>query len=215
MGHHRDAVTGEVTVTAVTGPSASGKATLAQALAAHLLGAVHLQQDAYFRDPDDYPPDANFCDHRWLHLDAFLDAFRVLAAGGQASVPDMDFATFRPRGHNHLGPARHLIVDGMTVLRLPEIRRRCQHAIYLDPDFDTITVRKRDRDRRERNKTETVIAAQLAWMRDEHAADHALRNDPSIQVIKDGLGDMTRLARLVLGSLDPGSWDGLGSHGRP
>ena len=198
----------------MTGPSASGKTTLAQALCSLLPGAVHLQQDAYFRDPDTHPPDANFCDHRWLHLDAFLAAFHALAAGGRASVPDMDFATFRPRGRNHLGPARHLIVDGMTVLRLPEIRHRCQHAIYLAPDFDTITARKHDRDRRERNKPEAVIAAQLAWMRDEHAADHALRDDPAIQVIKDGLGDITRLARRVLGSPSPGPQDGLGRHGR-
>jgi hypothetical protein len=112
----------------------------------------------------------------------------------------MDFATFRPRGHSSLGSARHLIVDGMTVLRLPGIRRRCQHAIYLDPDFDTITVRKHARDRRERNKTEAVIAAQLAWMREEHAADRALRDDPAIQVIKDSPSDITRLARLILGS---------------
>lgn len=112
-------------------------------------------------------------------------------------VPDMDFATFRPRGHRLLGPARHLIVDGMTVLRLPEIRRRCQHAIYLDPDFDTIAARKRDRDRRERNKPDTVITAQLAWMRREHAADLALRADPAIQVVKDGLPDITRLVHRV------------------
>jgi ABC-type cobalamin/Fe3+-siderophores transport system ATPase subunit len=117
-------VTGVVAVIAVTGPSAAGKTTLAQTLAAHLPGTVHLQQDAYFRDPDDYPPDANFCDHRWLHLDAFLDAFRALSAGGTALVPDMDFATFRPRGHRLLGPARHLIVDGMTrVCRSPSCPR--------------------------------------------------------------------------------------------
>jgi uridine kinase len=207
MGPHRDPVTDvvAVAVVAVTGPSAAGKTAPAQTLCSHLPGAVHLQQDVYFRDPDDYPPDANFCDHRRLHLDAFLDAFRALAASGTALVPDMDFATFLPRGHLLLGPARHLLVDGMTILRLPEIRRRCQHAIYLDPDFAAITARKHARDRRERNKPEAVIAAQLSWMREEHAADRALRDAPSIQVIKDSPSDITNLAHLILGSPGPGA----------
>lgn len=180
MGRHADIVTGPVTVIGITGPSASGKTTLARELASHLPAAVHLQQDFYFRDPDDCPPDANFCDHRWLHLDQFLAAFRALAAGHCVSVPDMDFATFRPWGRRLLGPARHLIVEGMTILRIPEIRRRCQCGVYLDPGFDTIAARKRERDRLERNKPEWVIEVQLAWMREERTADRSLRDDPRV-----------------------------------
>jgi hypothetical protein len=84
MGPRCEPVTGLVAV--IASPARPPAARPPSALCSHLPGAVHLQQDAYFRDPDDCPPDVYFCDHRWLHLDAFLDAFRALATGGRASV---------------------------------------------------------------------------------------------------------------------------------
>lgn len=173
----------QVTVIAVTGPSAAGKTTFAAALAALLPAAVHLQQDWFFRDPDTYPPDANFCQPRYLHGDEFTAAFTALAAGTSAVVPQIDFTTFRPCGTRTLGPARYLIVEGMTVLREAAIHARCQVRYYLNTDFATIAVRKRDRDRHERHKTAAVIEAQLAWMRTEHDADQMLRDDPGVTVL--------------------------------
>lgn len=172
-----------VVVIAVTGPSASGKTTFATALAAQLPAAVHLQQDWFFRDPDTYPPDANFCQPQWLYGAEFRAAFTTLAAGGQATVPTIDFTTFRRNGTQTLGPARYLIVDGMTVLRDPVIHRRCQVRYYLDTDFATIAARKRDRDRRERHKPFEIIEAQLEWMRTEYQADQVLRADPDVIVL--------------------------------
>ena len=182
---------GPVVVIGITGPSASGKTTLAAAITQHTPGAVHLQQDWYFRDPDEYPPDANFCQLRWLHLDEFVAAFDALAAGDRTQVPEIDFRTFRRCGTRALGPTRHLVVEGMTIFRIPKIYHRCHVRYYLDCDFATITRRKRDRDRRERDKPAAVIEAQLAWMRIAYQADQALRADPTIAVL--GPADLNRM----------------------
>lgn len=172
-----------VTVIAVTGPSAAGKTTFAATLAVLLPAAVRLQQDWFFRDPGTYPPDANFCQPRYLHGDEFTAAFTALAAGASTVVPQIDFTTFRRCGTRTLGPTRYLIVEGMTVLREAVVHARCQVRYYLNTDFDTIAVRKRDRDRHERHKPPEIIEAQLAWMRTEYDADQVLRDDPSVTVL--------------------------------
>ena len=172
-----------MTVVAITGPSAAGKTTFATALTVRLPAAVHLQQDWFFRDPDTYPSDANFCQPRYLHGDEFTAAFTALAAGASTVVPQIDFTTFRRRGTRTVGPARYLVVEGMTVLREAAIHGRCQARYYLNTDFDTIAVRKRDRDRHERHKPTAIIEAQLAWTRGEYDADQALRDDPGVTVL--------------------------------
>jgi uridine kinase len=170
-------------VIAITGPSAAGKTTLATLLATQLPAAVHLQQDWFFRDPDTYPPDANFYEPRWLHAEEFLAAFAALAAGEPTVVPRIDFQTFRRTGTRHLAPAQHLIVEGMTILRIPEIYHRCHTRYYLDPGLETIAHRKRHRDLHERGKTPEIIEAQLGWIQTEYHADHKLRTDPAVTVV--------------------------------
>lgn len=181
--HHPPDIGEPVVVIAITGPSASGKTTLAAVLAARLPDAVHLQQDWFFRDADTCPPQANFCQPQWLHGQEFTEAFTTLAAGGTAIVPQIDFATFRRCGTRRLGPARYLIVEGMTVLRETTIHDRCQARYYFDTDFTTIAACKRDRDRRERHKPAEAIEAQLVCMRAEYDADHVLRADPAVTVL--------------------------------
>jgi uridine kinase len=172
-----------VTVVAITGPSAAGKTTLAHALTSRIPQAVHLQQDWFFRDPDTCPPEANFCESRWLHTEEFVAAFTALASGQTALVPQIDFQTFRRAGSHRLGPARYLIVEGMTVLRTPEIYNRCQARYYLDPGLATITERKRRRDPRERGKTPEIVEVQLGWVRREYHADRGLRADLAVTVV--------------------------------
>jgi uridine kinase len=172
-----------VTVLAITGPSAAGKTTLARALTSRLPQAVHLQQDWFFRDPDTCPPDANFCEFRWLHTEEFVAAFAILASGKTALVPQINFQTFRRTGSRRLGPARYLVVEGMTILRIPQIYNRCQARYYLDPGLATIAERKRRRDPRERGKTLEIVETQLSWIRSEYQADRGLRADPAVTVV--------------------------------
>jgi hypothetical protein len=64
-----------------------------------------------------------------------------------------------------------------------------------------------------------VIEAQLAWMRDEHAADRSLRDDPWMHVATDGAVDIQKLVDIVLGASPRQVTDvvdlriGIGGHG--
>lgn len=141
---------------AISGPSGSGKSTIAQALTFELPGSIVVQQDWYFRDGDKCPPDANFCELRWLHIDLFVRDLHTLAAGRTAQVPIMDFASFRKVGTRPLGPAWLVIVEGMTIFRVPELAAQFSSRYYVDVDFDILADRKRARDHAERGKPPEV-----------------------------------------------------------
>jgi uridine kinase len=174
-----------VTVIGITGPSCSGKTTLAEAFRQRDAGTVVLQQDLYFKDPSLYPPDANFCELRWLETDQFVADFMALADGKPAYVPVIDFETFQRVGTQEIRAVRQLVVEGMTIFRLPGIYERCNIRYYMDvDDFAELEERKRRRDTQERRKPKAVIDAQLAWLRSEYDNDHALRSRPDIHVVR-------------------------------
>jgi uridine kinase len=173
-------------VVGLSGPSCSGKTTAAERLRVKLVNAVHLQQDLFFIDPALCSDDANFCDLRYLHVGQLVAAFEALASGQRASVPRVDFTSFQRLGTDEIEPAPWLLVEGMTIFRVPEIARRCDYRFYLAPDLTTLEQRKRMRDRADRRKTPEVIEAQLRWVRAEYEYDRQhLRDVVSISEAED------------------------------
>lgn len=164
-------LTSPVNLVGLSGPSCSGKSTIATRLAASLGGAPVLQQDVFFIDPDLCSPFANFCDLSFLDVSAFVDALELLAAGRAATVPEIDWRTFRRVGTRSLAPTSHLVIEGMTIFRVPEVVRLCDHRVYLAPPWQSIERRKRERDASEREKSAGVIDHQVAWMRSEYEND--------------------------------------------
>jgi uridine kinase len=179
------------TTIGISGPSCAGKTVLATALQNRLAPAVILQQDWYFVDPDTCPPDANFCDARYLDWDSFLRALAVLRSGHPVEVPQVDFSSFKHIGARRLEPAPVLIVEGMTIFRAEEVLSCVDLAYYLAPEPETLQQRKRDRDARERGKSRAVVEAQLRWMMDEFERD--LLDLPAVVVLLRGsaVGDET------------------------
>lgn len=167
----------------LTGPSASGKSTLAEAVKAAHGDAVLVQQDWYFRDSSECPPDANFCDLEWLHVDELMRHVVALTNGEFADVPVMDFATFERCGTLRLEPAPLVIVEGMTILRISSIDACLDARFYLDTDYATIAERKRARDINDRHKPIEVVEAQLKWMAVEYDKDAWLRNRRDVTVL--------------------------------
>lgn len=188
----------QVLVIGVSGPSCSGKSTFAKALSGRLPEAAVLEQDLYFVDPELCPADANFCDLRWLRISDFLDAFHRLANGNAAELPVMDFQTFRQIGTITAEPARFLIVEGMTIYRVPQIAARCNRRYYLSCDWETLERRKRGRDAAERGKPPEIIEAQLSWMREEYIKDQDLIRAGEIQLV--GLDELPDIAISLIGA---------------
>lgn len=160
-----------MSVIGVSGPSCSGKSTVALALSERLQDSTVIQQDWFFRDPSLCPPDANFCDLAYLRVGELVKICTDLCGGRAAQVPIIDFGTFAQTGMREIGPTRHTIVEGMTIYRIPELWDLCSYRFYLKPQFSDIEVRKRRRDFIERNKPSNIIEHQLAWVRTEYERD--------------------------------------------
>lgn len=171
-------------VVGVSGPSGSGKSTLVAAVRALLDDAVAIQQDWYFKDPSECPADANFCELRWLHVEDFVRDVRTLASGQSALVPEIDFATFSRVGLRSVGPARVVVIEGMTIFRTAEIDSLCDLRYYIDEDLETIAERKHLRDVVERRKDPEIIEGQLQWITKEYHRDDGLRRRLDINVLR-------------------------------
>lgn len=158
-------------VIGISGPSCSGKSLLARRLVEILRDCTVLEQDWYFRSPAECPPDANFCDLQFLDVPAFTAAALDLAQGRAAVVPVMDFSNFEQLGSVEISAGAFLLIEGMTIFRVPEVRSLCDHRFYLAPRFELLATRKRLRDAVARAKPPSVIEDQLRWIRSEYNKD--------------------------------------------
>jgi len=182
----------------ITGPSASGKSILAQAVRAAQSDAVIVQQDWYFRSAAECPEDANFCELRWMHVDELVRDVAMLASGVQVHVPVMDFSTFERVGTTLLDPKSLVILEGMTILRIPEVDEHLDARFYVDIDMPTLAVRKLARDIHERRKPMEIVEAQLRWIEAEYLADEVLRQRGDVSVLSPDT-DMAMQVRAILG----------------
>jgi uridine kinase len=160
-----------MSVIGISGPSCSGKSTVAVAVGRRLRESTVIQQDWFFLDPSVCPPDANFCDLAYMRADELVSACVDLCAGRAAQFPIVDFRTFARTGLREVDPKRHTIIEGMTIFRIPDLWDLCSHRFYLKPQVSDIEARKRKRDSIERNKSSSIVEHQLTWMRAEYEVD--------------------------------------------
>lgn len=181
----------------ISGPSASGKSTVAEAVRSAHGDALIVQQDWYFRSPSECPPDANFCELRWLHTDELVRDVRTLAQGDVAEVPVIDFATFERAGMARVLPRSLIIVEGMTIFRMQELVELFDRKFYVDIDMAVIAERKRERDKAERQKALEIVEGQLKWIAEEYANDSVIRDRADV-IVLDGSSTPASMAHSVL-----------------
>lgn len=157
-------------VVAIAGGSATGKSTLARALAAELaeLRPVILAQDRYFRDFMEYLPEererirtANRADA--LHWSAFHAALDALCAG-KTIVDPVDGTRAFQRGEpvRTLGPAGLVLVEGLFALWDERCRTVANLRLYTEVDDDERVLRRVHRDITERGGS---LEGVIAWYR--------------------------------------------------
>jgi len=137
----------------IAGGSGSGKSTLVDRLRQLDVGGsiTLLAHDAYYRDRDDVPEDLRAADN-WDHPDAldtplFLRHLDHLKAGLPVERPNYDFTTYsRTAAITVLTPNPVLIVEGMLVLALPEVRRLLDLKVFVDTPADLRLLRRMTRD---------------------------------------------------------------------
>ena len=160
----------------IAGGTGSGKTTLARALL-DALGqerAVLLAQDSYYRDRAHIPRTARD-ELNYDHPDAFdlpllIAHLRTLKRGEPIPEIVYDYRTHtRAPSEGSIEPKEVVILEGILVLAISEVREQVDLKIFVDAPPDIRFIRRLQRDMRERGRTvDSVIRQYLATVRPMH-----------------------------------------------
>lgn len=160
----------------IAGGSGSGKTTVALRLLEHFPNekVAILHHDSYYRDRSDLPP-AERGRLNFDHPDSFENELLVrhleaLRAGERVEQPVYSYETHSRSGATlPVGPAGLVILEGITVLAIPELRDLMDIKLYVDCDADERLVRRLLRDLHERGRSvHSVLEQYRATVRPMH-----------------------------------------------
>ncbi len=163
-------------VIGIAGGSGSGKTTVVQEIL-NRVGADHiafLQHDSYYKDLSGLPPtqrtEVNFDHPDSLDTDLLITHVRELREGRPVQVPIYDFAHDTRTGESFIvQPRRVIIVEGILIFTVPELRRLFDVKIFVDTDPDLRLIRRIQRDISERGRSaESVIKRYITTVRPMH-----------------------------------------------
>lgn len=161
-------------VVGIAGGTASGKSTLARALAP-ALGATLIPHDAYYRTLPDHYRGERISEYNFDHPDALdnellLEHLEHLATGSPIEMPTYDFADCRRQEHTiTIEPGPVIIVEGILVFAIAELRERFHHRVFVDCPADIRLARRLRRDIVERgDEPESLLVQYLSTVRPMH-----------------------------------------------
>ncbi len=164
----------EVKVIGITGGSGSGKSTIVRKIAEVSESFVSIAQDSYYKSAS-FVNNANITAFNFDHPDAFdndllCQHIRDLKEGKAIEMPQYDFVHHCRRQESiRIEPAPLVIVDGLMILYVPEIRELLDLKIYVDTPHDIRFIRRLQRDILERGRTvESVVKQYLEVVRPGH-----------------------------------------------
>ncbi|MEZ5979989.1 MAG: uridine kinase [Planctomycetota bacterium] len=166
------------TFIAIAGGSGSGKSTLVDRLVCGRAGSriAVVAHDAYYLDGTAMPEELR-ASRNWDHPDALdielvAEHLDALASGLPVDVPEYDFSTHsRTDRTRRVEPRPVVVVEGVLVLAVAELRARCDLRVYVDTAPEERLARRVLRDTRERGRSiESVIAQFRASVRPMHDA---------------------------------------------
>jgi uridine kinase len=154
-------------VIGIAGGTGSGKTTVATKIMDALPpdGAALIQHDWYYRDQSRLAPaerDAiNFDEPAALDSELLFEHLTGLKEGRPADCPDYDFATHtRRRTVNHVLPQPIIIVEGILLFAVPELRDVIDLRLFVETDDDIRLLRRIRRDVEERGRDMASIEEQ-------------------------------------------------------
>ncbi len=160
----------------VAGGTGSGKTTVAERILQRVGPGRILQitQDRYYRDLSHLPmterAHRNFDHPNSIDAELLVDQLQALLAGRPVSLPKYDFKRHQRLPEGEAVEARPVILlEGILIFALPEIRRLLDLKIFVDTDADIRFIRRLQRDIRERGRSvESVIEQYLETVRPMH-----------------------------------------------
>jgi uridine kinase len=149
----------------IAGGSGSGKTTLARAVAEAFGDAVVIPHDAYYRDlahlPFEERARCNFDEPAALDNERLIADLGCLRGGHCIELPQYDFTNHvRGRGSVNVVPRPLVIVEGILVLAVDELRALFDACIFVDASTETRLRRRIVRDQVERGRSRESVVAQ-------------------------------------------------------
>lgn len=193
-------------IVAITGGSASGKSTYADALRRLLdpLDVRLIGEDEYYGDhaddPGFDPSRFNFDDVAAHDHDLLGAQLKELKAGKAIDAPLYDFITHRRLGQTRtVKPGDVIIVEGIHVLADPALRDLYDLSIYVDAPSDIRLARRLLRDVHERGRNlDSVVTQYLRTVRPMHLAHtEPGKAEADIVVVNDAAAASPELEALT------------------
>lgn len=144
----------------VAGGSGSGKTTVAHNLIKALRGddAALVEQDAYYQELKNTSIEQrakiNFDHPDSIEFSLLVGHLKDLKSGKSINRPIYDFTTHLRKEESVLiSPKKIIIIEGILILSIPEIRDMLDIKIFVDTDADEMLLRRIERDINERART--------------------------------------------------------------
>lgn len=164
-----------VILIAIAGGSGSGKTTIAQKIhEAFEEDSILICQDYYYKDLGHLSlgerEKVNFDHPESLDFSLLRQQLLALKKGESISLPQYDFTTHSRKNKTLAAePKRIIIVEGLHLLAVSEIRELFDLKLYVDTCEDIRLIRRINRDQNERGRTVPSILEQyLATVRPMH-----------------------------------------------
>ena len=144
----------------VAGGSGSGKTTVANNLvkAFKAEDAVLVEQDAYYREllnmSIEEKANVNFDHPDSIEFELLRKHLEMLKEGKSIDRPIYDFTTHsRKEGAVRINSSKIIIIEGILIFAVPEIRELLDVKIFVDTDADEMVLRRIERDMNERGRS--------------------------------------------------------------
>ena len=144
----------------VAGGSGSGKTTIARKLLEtfEAQDAVLVEQDAYYKDLHiesiEERAKMNFDHPDAIEFELLREQLLSLVEGKEIERPIYDFSTHMRKDETiRIKPSKIIIVEGILIFAVPEIRELFDIKIFVDTDADEMLIRRMERDIKERGRT--------------------------------------------------------------
>jgi len=163
-------------IVGIAGGTGSGKTTLAEKLHKAFPGSILISQDSYYKDQSHLPmherEKTNFDHPDSLEFSLLIQHLSALKNNQTIKKPNYDFAVHtRCQVVDEIKPAQIVIVEGILIFAVPELRNIFDLKIFVATDDDVRILRRIERDIKERHRTlEGVIARYLDTVKPMHEA---------------------------------------------
>ncbi|GAA4831734.1 uridine kinase [Algivirga pacifica] len=161
-------------IVGLAGGTGCGKTTIAQRLLDIGEDVVLLEQDAYYKDLSDLPMSQrinnNFDHPESLDFDLLIEHVKTLKEGNAVDCPTYDFSTHSRQAETKaLAPSKIILVEGILIFAIKELRDLMDMKIFVDTDDDERLLRRIERDIQERGRTfESVRDQYLSTVKPMH-----------------------------------------------